>query len=62
VCWDIIRLDIMGLMHYFHEMGTFASRLNANFLTLVPKKAKAVEVKDFRPISLGGGGDVQDCC
>jgi hypothetical protein len=29
--------------------------LNASFLTLIPKKTKAVEVKDFRPISLVGG-------
>ena len=26
------------------------------FLTLIPKKAEALEVKDFRPISLVGGG------
>ena len=32
------------------------------FLTLIPKKAEALEVKDFRPISLVGGGDVQDYC
>ncbi len=55
VCWDIIRSDIMGVMHHFHEMVTFAISLNATFLTLIPKKAEAVEVKDFRPISLVGG-------
>jgi hypothetical protein len=34
------------------------------FLTLIPKKVEALEVKDFRPISLvgWGGGDVQDYC
>lgn len=31
VCWDIIRSDIMGVMHHFHEMGTFAISLNATF-------------------------------
>ena len=28
---------------------------NATFLALIPKKSEAVEVKDFRPISLVGG-------
>jgi hypothetical protein len=54
-CWDVIRSDIMGVMHSFYERGTFATSLNASFLTLIPKKSEAVEVKDFRPISLVGG-------
>ena len=29
--------------------------LNATFIALIPKKAAAVEIKDFRPISLVGG-------
>jgi hypothetical protein len=29
--------------------------LNATFVSLIPKKADAMEVKDFRPISLVGG-------
>jgi hypothetical protein len=29
--------------------------LNATFVFLIPKKADALEVKDFRPISLVGG-------
>jgi hypothetical protein len=55
ICWDIIRSDIMGVIRYFHDMGTLAKSLNATFLTLIPKKTDAVEVKDFRPISLVGG-------
>ena len=54
-CLDIIWPDIMRVMNSFHTRGTFATSLNATFLTLIPKKAKAVEVKDFRPISLVGG-------
>jgi hypothetical protein len=45
----------MGAIHYFHEVGTFTRSLNVTFLTLIPKKNEAVEVKDFRPISLVGG-------
>ena len=55
VCWDIIRCDIIEVIRYFHARGTFATSLNATFLTLIPKKTKAVEVKDFRPISSVGG-------
>jgi hypothetical protein len=29
--------------------------LNVTFVSLVPKKAEAVEIKDFQPISLVGG-------
>ena len=33
----------------------FEKSLNASFLALIPKKVDAVEIKDFRPISLVGG-------
>ena len=56
-CWDFTRSDIMGVRNHFHESGTFVKSLNATFLTLIPKKTKVVEVKDFRPISLVGGMD-----
>ncbi len=38
----------------FYEYGLFVCSLNATFLSLILKKANAVEVKDFRPISLVG--------
>jgi hypothetical protein len=41
--------------HEFHNSGKFEKSLNATFFALIPKKAGAVEVKDFRPISLIGG-------
>jgi hypothetical protein len=41
-------------MHYFHQYGTFAKSLNATFVVLIPKKAGAIEIKNFRPISLVG--------
>ena len=55
VCWDIILYDIMEVIKYFHARGTFVTSLNATFLTLISKKTEAIEVKDFRPISLVGG-------
>ena len=53
--WDVVCMDIMKVLNYFHGMGSFERSLNATFLALIPKKVEAVEVKDFRPISLIGG-------
>ena len=53
-CWSVVKEDVMRVMHYFHQHGTFARSLNATFVVLIPKKAGATEVKDFRPISLVG--------
>ena len=54
-CWDTIHLDIMAVLNYFHGVCSFEKSLNATFVALIPKKTEAVEVKDFRPISLVGG-------
>ena len=45
----------MAVFHHFHVIGQFEKSLNATFIALIPKKATAVEVKDFRPINLVGG-------
>ena len=45
----------MAIFHNFHTQAVFEKSLNASFLTLIPKKVDAVEVKDFQPISLVGG-------
>ena len=45
----------MAVFHNFHTQALFEKSLNASFLALIPKKVDAVEVKDFRPISLVGG-------
>jgi hypothetical protein len=51
-CWPILRDDLLTVFAEFHEYGSFQKSLNATFLTLIPKKANAVEIRDFRPISL----------
>ena len=53
VCWPIIKRDVMAVIaaiwcRKFQQFG----RLNTAFVTLIPKKEGAEEVKDFRPISL----------
>ena len=45
----------MAVFHNFHTQAVFKKSLNASFLALIPKKVDAVEVKDFRSISLVGG-------
>ena len=54
-CWGILKIDIMAVFHHFHVTGQFEKSLNATFIALITKKAAAVEIKDFRPISLVGG-------
>ena len=51
----IFKSDIMTVFHHFHVTSHFEKSLNATFIALIPKKATAVEVKDFRPISLFRG-------
>ena len=53
-CWDVVKVEIMGLFREFRERGRFVKSLNATFLVLVPKKGGAQDLKDFRPISLVG--------
>ena len=54
-CWGVWKSEIMAVFHNFHTQPMFEKSLNASFLALIPKKVDAVEVKDFRPISLVGG-------
>ena len=53
-CWSVVEKDIMDFFDYFHRDSVFERSLNASFLTLIPKKCNAVNIKDFRPISLVG--------
>ena len=45
----------MAVFHQFYANGQFEKSLNATFVTLIPKKHAAYEIRDFRPISLVGG-------
>jgi hypothetical protein len=54
-CWEVIKKDMMAVFKEFHEIGKFEKSLNATFMVLIPKKAGAMEIKDFRPTSLVSG-------
>jgi hypothetical protein len=52
-CWPIIKFDVFdALTAVFLGHGQNLAYLNGALITLIPKKDKAVELKDFRPISL----------
>ena len=53
-CWSVVEKDVMDVFDYFHQHSMFEWYPNASFLTLIPKKCNAVNIKDFRPISLVG--------
>ena len=40
--------------NYHHWHSVFERSLNTSFLTIIPKKGNAVNIKDFRPINLVG--------
>jgi hypothetical protein len=54
-CWDVIKTDIMGVFQDFHTHSKFVKSLNATFISLILKKSGALDLKDFRPISLVSG-------
>ena len=52
-CWSIIKGDVLMALDAIHCGHVFKFRLlNMAYVTLLPKKVDAVEVKDFCPISL----------
>jgi hypothetical protein len=51
-CWDVVGQDLMKVFHEFHSNGVVGRRMNATFITLIPKKDRSINLKDFRPISL----------
>ena len=44
----------MAFFDHFHRSSEFEQSLNASFLSLIPKKNNALNIKIFRPISLVG--------
>ena len=53
-CWRVVEAVVMVVFKHFHRYLVFERSLNASFLSLIPKKSNAVNIKDFRPISLVG--------
>ena len=49
-CWGVLEENVMAFFADFHSQCIFEKSLNATFLCLIPKKIKAVNIKDFWPI------------
>ena len=53
-CWSVVEKDVMAFFDDFHRSSQFEQSLNASFLSLIPKKNNALNIRDFWPISLVG--------
>ena len=53
-CWCVLEKEILAFFADFHKECIFEKSLNATFLCLIPKKLSAINIRDFRPISLVG--------
>ena len=50
-CWRVVEKDVMDFFDNFHRQSVFKRFMNASFLTLMPKKCNAVNIKDsFVPL------------
>ena len=50
--WDDIEFDFCRIVCDFFYGGTFSAEINMSWVALIPKIDNAVEVKDFKPISM----------
>ena len=53
-CWSVVEKNVIDFFEHFHRHFVFERCMKASFLTLIPKKSNAVNIKDFRPINLVG--------
>ncbi|XP_074299622.1 uncharacterized protein LOC141630762 [Silene latifolia] len=49
--WDIIKGDFCAVVQSFFRSGRMAKQANSTLISLIPKKATATSVLDYRPIS-----------
>ena len=49
-----MEIDVLAVFEEFYLHSKFEKSLNATFITLIPKKNGAPNIRDFRPISLVG--------
>lgn len=54
VCWEVVMKDVMETMGDFHKNALLDKGNNATYISLIPKKKGAYQIKDFQPISLVG--------
>uniref|UniRef100_A0A1U7V1A2 Uncharacterized protein LOC104212559 n=1 Tax=Nicotiana sylvestris TaxID=4096 RepID=A0A1U7V1A2_NICSY len=52
--WDTIKHDVLAAINHFHQNCHMVKSFNASFIALIPKRKGAIELRDYRPISLIG--------
>nr|GEW36191.1 RNA-directed DNA polymerase, eukaryota, reverse transcriptase zinc-binding domain protein [Tanacetum cinerariifolium] len=52
--WDILQDDVYGYIDEFFHSSDIPIGCNSPFITLIPKIANPVDIKDYRPINLIG--------
>ena len=50
--WDVIANDVISFVQDFFSIGSLPPRVNTTWITLIPKRSGAMEIGDFRPISM----------
>ena len=60
-CWRVVEKDVLTVFEEFRQYSKFEKSLNVTFITLVPKKNDASNVRDFRPISLARSVYIKSC-
>ena len=53
-CWDTLGGDFSACILNFFVKGSLPAKLNMTWVTLIPKFEGAIEIKDYRPISMVG--------
>lgn len=52
--WRVVEADVFAVIEEFHKSLSSKKYLNALFISLIPPKINAINIRDFRPISLFG--------
>ena len=50
--WNVVKMDVMKVIHEFELGNSGFERLNKSYLFLLPKKSSAENFSDYRPIAL----------
>ena len=53
-CWRVVKKDVLAVFEEFFQLYKFEKSLNATFISLIPKKNDASNIRDFWLISLVG--------
>lgn len=52
ICWELIKSDLLRMIHGFMRKTKVRGRINSTFLALIPKEANPTSFERYRPISV----------